>query len=211
MNHEALNMTNTTDQTTEVTKKVEAEPRPLLLFQKLGATANALVSKVKMLGLNKSMTPAEKANAMEMQRHNKEMKQLRKELQKTEKLIKRHERLVENDEATRSQYPEIFKNPDEKAIDDFQAEHLEQLEKEDWGSVMRSYTEAYQLPDKAERATRINKIDASIVDALCKELGFEDKKPTIKSVDRQDSDEVGGFSNLTIVSHSTNHLLKKGL
>lgn len=47
MNHEALNMTNTTDQTTEVTKKVEAEPRPLLLFQKLGATANALVAKAK--------------------------------------------------------------------------------------------------------------------------------------------------------------------
>ena len=59
MNHEALNMTNTTDQTTEVTKKVETESRPISLFQKLGATANALVAAAKTKRLNRSLEKRE--------------------------------------------------------------------------------------------------------------------------------------------------------
>lgn len=210
MNHEALNMPSSTDQSTEITKKPEAEHRPVALFQKLGATANTLVRNLKSIKINKNASAEEIIEAKEIKRHNKEMKQLEKEVSRTEKLIKKNEKHVENDTKTREKYPEIFSHPDENAIDELQAEHLEHLGKEDWKSVLQSYNEAYRLSNSAESAAQINKIDTHIVDILCRELGIEDKKPTIKSVDRQDSDEVGGYLDVDNSISLDESFIRKG-
>ena len=214
MNHEALNMTNTTDQTTEVTKKVEAEPRPLLLFQKLGATANALVAAAKTKRLNRSLEKREERQQEDSFREEydrvlknlgkqqaEDYKRLYKEFKKHKKvliggpkneLMRDRLKTYLKEAPERYSYPEVFSEIDMDAIDGLQSESLEKLESLDWVKITDAYGRAYRL--RRPYNTILQEIEGrrSVEDRLFP----QEQQPTmLEKMSELDKDLVGLISS----------------